>query len=161
MTAVRELISARELRRLFRRDRAIKAKLSKVFMRSALLLCLLLPLNACVIWPHTTSSYEVRGRVFDNVTLRPIKQVSVDVEFPETREEQKSVTNRDGSFSVKSDGQWNWILFLFDETLADVPLEMRLSHPAYDSETILDLSVQEREKGRFLDVGSLYLDKKR
>lgn len=117
--------------------------------------------SGCVIWPHTTSQFEVRGRVFDNKTLRPIPQVEVEVNFPETREDQETKTSRDGSFSVRSDGQWNWILYLFDETLADVPLEMNLSHPGYDTERISDLRVREQEKGRFLDVGSLYLDKRR
>ncbi len=124
-------------------------------------LALLLSLNACVVWPHATSNYEVRGVVLDNRTLRPVKDVDVEVHFPETRETEETKSTKNGTFRVESDGQLNWILYFWGDELIDVPLEMSLKHPRYDAEHVEDLTVRETRKGRFLNVGSVYLDRKR
>ena len=122
---------------------------------------LLLVMSGCVIWPHTTSQYEVRGLVFDNLTLSPISKAEVRLRFPETREEHQTQTRNDGSFLVRSEGQWNWILYFWSDDEKEVPVEMTLTHPGYEKETVEDLTVSEHKDGRFLDVGSLYLDRKR
>jgi hypothetical protein len=122
----------------------------------------LLTSNGCVIWPHSTSHYEVRGTIFDNVSLVPIPGAEVAVHFPQTSEKLSTNTRQDGSFSIRSDGQWNWILYFWDDDEGpDAPVEMTLKHPLYEKEKVSDLTCPENKDGRFLDVGSLYMDRKR